>query len=171
MKFCWKGWSSHGRRQKFFQGGNFHTLLIILRLLTLQCKWTFTKRFPVSTLQRKFPMKVRAPFASILRSFSCGTVGYTSLSQTWTFSHLLQRLLNWHINVVIIVNSTQITLKWTWTISNYLCSPLIFLCLLNRTHFWNLLSELFSTLRLSEMLFLSINCLITILRALSTNKS
>jgi len=25
-------------------------------LLTMQCKWTFTKRFIVSTLQRKCPM-------------------------------------------------------------------------------------------------------------------
>jgi len=25
-------------------------------LLTIQCKWTFTKRFILSTLQRKFPM-------------------------------------------------------------------------------------------------------------------
>ena len=67
------------------------------------------------------PRKARAPFASILKSFSSGAVGYTSLPQRCTFSHLLQRLLNWRKNVVIIVNSTQMSLKWTWTISNYIC--------------------------------------------------
>jgi len=42
----------HGRRQKFFQGGgNVQILLrsILCRLLTIQCKWTFTKRFTLST--------------------------------------------------------------------------------------------------------------------------
>jgi len=34
----------------------------------------FTKRFTVSTSQRKCPMKARAPFASILKSFSSGAV-------------------------------------------------------------------------------------------------
>jgi len=57
------------------KGGNVDILLIILRLLALQCKWTFTKSFPVSTPQRKFPMKIRAPFASILKSFSSGAIG------------------------------------------------------------------------------------------------
>jgi len=53
-------------------------------------------------------------------------------------------------------------LRWTWTNSKYVCVSLIFMCWLNRTHFWNLLSVLFSTLRPSEMLLLSINCLIPI---------
>jgi len=107
-----------GGGRHFSRGDNVDILLIILRLRTLQCKWTFTKRFRVSTPQRKFPMKARAPFASILKSFSSRVVGYTSFPQRCTFSHLLQRLLNWRINVVIIVNSTQMSLKWTWTISN-----------------------------------------------------
>jgi len=71
------------------------------------------------------------------RSFSSGAVGYTSLPQRCTFGHLLQLLLNWSIHVVIIVNSTQMSLKWTWTINNYVCGSLIFLCWLNRTHFGN----------------------------------
>ena len=104
-----------------------------------------TKRFAVTTPQRKFPMKARAPFASILKSFSSVSVGYTSLPRKCTFCHLLQPLLNWRINVVINVNSTQMSLKWTGTIHNYVCGSLVCLCLLNRTHFWNLLSELFST--------------------------
>ena len=110
-----------GVSRKFSRGSNVDILLIILRLPTIQCKWTFTKRFPFSTPQRKVPMKARAPFASVLKSFSSGAVGYTSLPQRCTFSHLLQRLLNWRKNVVIIVNSTQMSLKWTWTISDYIC--------------------------------------------------
>ena len=164
MQACWKGYSSHGRLQKFFQGGNVNILLIIFRLLTLQCKWTFTKRFSVSTPQRKFPVKPRAPFASILTAFSSGAVGYTSLPQTCTFYHLLQLLLNWHINVVI--KSLWTPHKWVWNrleLSTTTFAVLsLDLCWLNRTHFWNLLSELFSTLRLSKILFLFINCLISI---------
>jgi len=71
-------------------------------------------------------------------------------------------LLNCRINVVYIVNFTQLSLKWTSTINNYVCGSLICLCWMNRTHFWNLLLELFSTLRLSEMLLLLINFLISI---------
>jgi len=73
--------SSHGRPHKLFQGNNVDILLIILRLLTLRCKRTFTKHCLVSTPQRKFPMKARASFASILNSFSSGAVAYTSLPQ------------------------------------------------------------------------------------------
>jgi len=94
--------------------------------------------------------------------FQLKLVGYTTLPQWCTFCHLLQLLLNWRINVVIIVDSKQISLKWTWTINTHVCGSLSCLCWLNRTHFWNLLSELFSTLRLSEMLLLLINCLIPI---------
>ena len=64
-----------GVRRNFSRWSKVDILLIILRLLTLQCKWTFTKRFPVSTPQRKFPMKARTPFASILKYFSSGAVG------------------------------------------------------------------------------------------------
>ena len=35
----------HGRPQKFLQGANVEILLIILKMLTMQCKLTFTKRF------------------------------------------------------------------------------------------------------------------------------
>jgi len=58
-------------------------------------------------------MKARAPLASVLESFSSGAVGLTSLPQRCTFCHLLQLLLNWRINVVITVNPTQISVKWT----------------------------------------------------------
>ena len=39
----------HERPQKFFQGEYVDILLILFRLLTMQCKWTFTKRFTLST--------------------------------------------------------------------------------------------------------------------------
>jgi len=150
-----------GVRRNFSRGGNVDILLIFFKLLTLQCKWTFKKRFTVSTPRRKFPMQARAPFASILKSLSSGAVGYTSLPQRCTFCHLIQLLLNWRINVVVIVNSTQMSLKWTWTINYYVFGSLISLCWLNRTHLWNRLPELFCTLRLSEMLLLFINCLMS----------
>ena len=73
-----------------------------------------------------------------LNLFPNVAVGYTKLPQRCTFCHLLQLLLNWRINAVIIVNSTQMSLKWSWTINNYVCGSLICLCWLNSTHFWNL---------------------------------
>jgi len=79
----------------------------------------------------------------------------TNLQQRCTFCHPLQSLLNWRI-------FTQLSLKWTWTINENVCGSLISLYWLNRTHFWNLLSELFSKLRLSEMLFHFMNVLISI---------
>jgi len=39
----------HGSLQKFFLGVNVEILLILFRLLTMQCKWTFTKRFTLYT--------------------------------------------------------------------------------------------------------------------------
>jgi len=113
-------------------------------------------------ITKRFPMKARAPFASILKSFWSGALGYTNLTKRCTFCHLLQLLLNWRIKVVATVNSTHVSLKWTWTINNYVYGSLICLCWLNRTHSWTLLPKLFSALRLSEMLLLFINCLISI---------
>jgi len=48
-----------GVRRNFFQGGaksTFRLGLILFRLLTMQCKWTYTKRLTLSTSQRKCPM-------------------------------------------------------------------------------------------------------------------
>jgi len=54
----------HGCPQKVFQGGATSTFrLSFFRLRTMQWKLTFTKRLTLSTPQRKFPMKARAPFA------------------------------------------------------------------------------------------------------------
>jgi len=82
---------------KFFPGrGNLIILLILFRLLTLQCKWSFTKRFTVSILQRKCTMKVRAPVASILKSFSSRAVYEFAtriyfLSSVTTFAELVHK--------------------------------------------------------------------------------
>ena len=99
-----------GGRRNFSKGGNVDILLIFFRLLTLQCKWTFTKRFTVSTPQRKFPMKTRPPFASTLRYFTSGAVGYRSLPQRCISCHLLQRFLNWCINSLSLWTPE----KWIW---------------------------------------------------------
>ena len=40
---------NHGVRRNFSRGGNMEILLILFRSLTVQCKWTFTKRFTVFT--------------------------------------------------------------------------------------------------------------------------
>ena len=95
---------------------------------------------------------------------------YTSLPQRCNFCHPLQ-LFFWIGAYMSLSLWTPHNwcLKCTWTINNYVCGSLVSLCWLDRIHFWNLVSELFSTLRLSEILFLFINCLISILRALSTN--
>ena len=66
-------------------------LHIFFKLLTLQCKCTFTKRFTVSTLQRKCPMKVRAPFAAILKFFSSGPVFKFAVS--YHYQHSLFRCI------------------------------------------------------------------------------
>jgi len=50
---------------------------------------------------------------------------YMSLPQWCTFCHPLQLWINWRRNVVITVNSTQLSLKWTWTINNYVGGSLI----------------------------------------------
>ena len=51
---------SHTRPPKFFQrGGGSRQFAYLFRLLTMQCKWTFTKRFSLSTPQRKWPSSHR----------------------------------------------------------------------------------------------------------------
>ena len=48
--------SNHGRPKTFFQGGNVKMLHILFRLLKMQCKCSFAKRFTLSILQWKFRM-------------------------------------------------------------------------------------------------------------------
>jgi len=48
-----RSWAS---AEIFPGGGKVDILLIIFRLLTMQCTWTFTKRFTLSTPQRKCPV-------------------------------------------------------------------------------------------------------------------
>jgi len=45
------GWAS----AEIFPGGNFDILLILFRLLTMHCKWTFIKRCTFSTPQKMPP--------------------------------------------------------------------------------------------------------------------
>jgi len=54
-------WNSASAREWDFTAQQFWWSWVYLRrlegtLLTMQCKWTFTKRFILSTLQRKCPM-------------------------------------------------------------------------------------------------------------------
>jgi len=140
-----------GAAEIFPEGGNVDILLIFFRLLSLQCKLMFTKRFTVSTPQRKCPWKHVLHshlFWNLFQVELC-----TNLPQRCTFYHPLQILLNWRINVIIIVNYTQVSLKLIWIINNYVCGPLDSLCWLNKTRFWKLLCELFFTLDYQKCFF------------------
>jgi len=59
--------------RRSFPGGKVDFLLILFMLLTLQSKWTLTKRFTLSTPQRKFRMKAPTPLASFFKSYSNGS--------------------------------------------------------------------------------------------------
>ena len=48
------GWL--GRLQTCYQEWNVDILLILSKLLRMQCKWTFTKRFTHSIAQEKYPV-------------------------------------------------------------------------------------------------------------------
>jgi len=73
--------NKHGLPQKFFQGQR-RRFANRFQLAMLQYKWKFTKPFNVSTPQRKFSMKARASFASILKYMWSGAVGFTNLPKS-----------------------------------------------------------------------------------------
>ena len=81
-KLCITHESTMGVRRKFSRGvGNVDILLKIFRLLTIQCKWTFIKRFTLSTRQKKLPM-IRQQWqkcASLTVMARCITIIYTRL--------------------------------------------------------------------------------------------
>jgi len=52
-EICSWSWAS---AEIFPGGGKVDILLILFRFLTMQCKWTYTKRFTLSAPQRKWPM-------------------------------------------------------------------------------------------------------------------
>ena len=95
----------HGRQQKFFLGGNVTILLSHFRLLTMQCKQTFTKRFTLST-----PL-VCAGWTSILNLLS----EMFSALQKCCFFHKLpnipffQQFLQLSHNLRIIINGQNNT--------------------------------------------------------------
>jgi len=73
-----------GVRRNFSRG--IEILLIFFRLLTMQCKWTFTKRFTPSTPQRKSPMlrqqSQNMGFVGSIGSFSLMLL-FTQYKTTW----------------------------------------------------------------------------------------
>jgi len=117
---------------------------------TLYCVYT-TKKIPHESTR-----SIRIYF-EILFKWRCKRVCHKGV----LFS-TVAILLNWRINVVIIVNSMQLSMNWNRTINYYACGSLIGMCWLDGTHFSILLSGLFSTLRASEMLLVFINYLISI---------
>jgi len=99
--------SGHAHPQKFLQGVKRRHFAYHFQVADIAMQTDVPKRFTVSTPQRKCPMKARALFAPILKSFSSGAVAYrpTNLPQKCTFCHPLQILLNRRI-------FTQLSLKW-----------------------------------------------------------
>jgi len=80
-------------RRNFSRGGNVNILLILVRLLTMQCKYTFTKLFTVSTrihhkvdvlliafrlltTQRKWMLTKHFTLATAQREFPCYDSGH-----------------------------------------------------------------------------------------------
>ena len=165
VKACWKGGSNHWRPQKSFLGGGNVDISLMFQVADVAMQMDVYKKLYCFYTTKKMPHEstrsVRICF-EIFFKWSCSLYEFARKVEP-TFWHPLQLLLNWRINVVIIVNAIQLSLKWTWIINNYVCGSPISLCWLNRPHFWNLLSELFYALPLSEMLFLFINCLLAIL--------
>jgi len=114
----------------FKEGDNVDILLVVFRLLRLQCRWTFTKRFTVSTPQKNAPWKhvlhSQIFCFEIFFKLACVRVYHNGVLSIIRYS-----FCSIGVNVVIIVNSTQTSLKWIWIniISNYLCRSLISQCL------------------------------------------
>ena len=115
-------------------------------------------------------MKARAPFTSILKSFRVELC--TSLPQRYRLLSVIRYsfFLNWHINVVIL-----------WTPRKWVCNGLeLSTTTFAVLSFWSelveeLTSEIFCPncfLHFAyQKCFIFINCLVSVLRALSTNKS
>jgi len=116
---CYKpgSWAS----TEIFAGGGTSTFrLSFFRLRMMQCKWTFTKRFILSSPQRKFPMKARAPLAFFWNVIQVEL--YSNLRKIVLFVILYS--FCWIVvssNIIIIVNSRQLSLNWTWTVHNCVC--------------------------------------------------
>ena len=125
--------------------------LSFFRLQMMQCKWTYTKRFILSTPQRKFLMKARVPFVFVWNPSQVEL--YSSLRRGYTVCRPLQVLLNWGL---------------TWTIHFVFGVTLVCPGWCALLKIW---SEIFSTFYLSEMLFLFINLSMSIFWVLSENKS
>ena len=110
----------------------------------------YLENIVILCFERRFSKQnsVIRPKSSIFRpqNFLAPTIYLGWLRHCKKVYFLSSILLNWRI-------FTQLSLKWTWTINKYVSGSLIRLCWLNRTHFGNILSELFSTLRVSQMLF------------------
>jgi len=124
-----------GGHRNFSRGGNADILVVIFKLLTLQCKWTFTTRFTVSTPQRKFSHErtrsIHINF-EIFFKWSCRLYEFATkvyfLSSVTTFAELAHKC-RYHCE--LHTNESEVDL----TINNDVCGSLICLCWLNRIHF------------------------------------
>ena len=136
----WKGESSHGNPQKFFQGVKRRYIAYLFQVADVAMQMNVQNALLFLHHKENAPWKHASHSHLFWNLFQMEL--YTSLPQS-SFCHPLQLFLNWQINLVITVNSTQLSLKRTWTINNYVCGFLISLCWLNRARFWTLLSNCF----------------------------
>jgi len=51
----------HGRLQKIFQGGNIDSVLILFRLLMMQCQWTSQNDLPILHHKENVPCYGNSP--------------------------------------------------------------------------------------------------------------
>jgi len=101
-----------GVGRNFSRGGNVDILHIIFKLLTMQCKWTFTKRFTLSTPQRKWPTvtitKKCASLAAIPRTQVCyDSLQYTvgqGLQPFLSEGHISYYSKVWGLEIIVIRN-------------------------------------------------------------------
>ena len=134
-----------GVRRNFSRGGNVDISLTLFQFANDTMQIDHHKMlFTLSTPQRKYPKKARAPFAffAIVLRWSCMWVCEKVVLFLILYSFCWIRVSS---NIIIIVNCRKRTLNWTWTIHNYVYGAHIGLCKLNPTT-QNFILNLFYTL-------------------------
>jgi len=106
LKACWKGENSHGRPHKFLQGrGQHHHITYIFQVADVAMQMDVHKTLCCFYTTKKMPHESTHSiciYFEIFFKWSCIRV-----CRKCTSCYLLQRLLNWCINLVIIANSTM----------------------------------------------------------------
>jgi len=107
-----------GVRRNFYRGSKIDILLILFRLLTMQCKWTFTKRFTLRTpqimrffrqqSQKRLFIGRSASFLLILPFTQCKATRLAAIS-----SHCLAALPVKIVNSTVTCGKAPATVTWS----------------------------------------------------------